>query len=44
MIAWLKKLFDKLGMMLVQGVIIRAGSDTDEFDVIDHKTGKPRKP
>lgn len=30
---------DKLGTMLVQGSITRYG-DTDEFDVIDHKTGK----
>lgn len=40
MIAWLKSVLNRLGELLAQGAITRAGGDTDEFDVIDHKTGK----
>lgn len=40
MIAWLKRFFDKLGTMLAQGAVIRGAGDTDEFDVVDHKTGE----
>ncbi len=43
MIAWLKAFLNKLGTMLCQGAIIRGAGDTDEFDVIDHKTGKPKQ-
>lgn len=42
MIAWLKAFFGKIVTMMCQGAIIRAAGDTDEFDVIDHKTGKPK--
>lgn len=42
MIAWLKRFFSRLGEMLVQGAIIRAEGDRDQFDVIDHKTGNPK--
>jgi hypothetical protein len=41
-INWLRRVLNKMGQMLVQGSIIRAAGDTDEFDVIDHKTGKPK--
>jgi len=34
--------FSRIGTMLAQGAIIRGAGDTDEFDVIDHKTGKPK--
>lgn len=39
-----KLLIDRLVQMLCQGAIIKAAGDDDTFDVIDHKTGKPRLP
>lgn len=42
MIAWLKRFFNRLGEMMAQGAIIRGQGDDDTFDVIDHKTGKPK--
>lgn len=42
MIAWLKRVLNRIGQMLCQGAIIRGAGDTDEFDVVDHKTGKPK--
>lgn len=43
MLAWLRSVFSRLVALLAQGAIIRVAGDTDEFDVIDHTTGK-RKP
>ena len=43
MLAKLKRLLDRLVGMLVQGAIIRGQGDDDTFDVIDHKTGKPKQ-
>lgn len=40
----IKRFFNRLIQMLCQGAIIRGAGDDDSFDVIDHKTGKPRQP
>ena len=42
MIAWLRSIFSKVMEHICQGAIIRYG-DTDEFDVIDHTTGKRKE-
>jgi len=41
-IAWLRRLIQRICTAAVRGAIVRAAGDTDEFDIIDHKTGKPK--
>lgn len=39
----IRRALDAIIEAMIRGAVTKAGGDRDEFDIIDHKTGKPKQ-